>query len=99
MLQRWTDHNGEEHRVLDDYHRNVQLVDLTAQPDEYKLMIETTIKDNALVLNRPMVGAQFLKFCGKYDLVKLSDNASSMAEWMCASYPAEAVTLYHLVNA
>jgi 5'-3' exonuclease len=25
MLQRWTDHNGEEHRVLDDYQRNVVL--------------------------------------------------------------------------
>jgi 5'-3' exonuclease len=98
MLQRWTDHNGDEHRVLDDYLRNVKLVDLTAQPDEYKLMIESTIKEKAIPLNRPMVGAQFLKFCGKYDLVKLSDNASSMADWMCASYPAQAVTMYHLIN-
>jgi 5'-3' exonuclease len=98
MLQRWTDHNGVEHRVLDDYNRNVQLVDLAAQPDEYKLKIETTIKTNATALNRPMVGAQFLKFCGKYDLVKLSDNASNMAEWMTASYPTSAVTLYHLIN-
>jgi hypothetical protein len=98
MLQRWTDHNGVEHRVLDDYQRNVQLVDLTAQPDEYKLMIEETIKANATPLNRPMVGAQFLKFCGKYDLVKLSENASNMADWMTASYPASAVTLYHLIN-
>jgi hypothetical protein len=61
-------------------------------------MIESTIKEKAIPLNRPMVGAQFLKFCGKYDLVKLSDNASSMADWMCASYPAQAVTMYHLIN-
>jgi 5'-3' exonuclease len=98
MLQRWTDHNGVEHRVLDDYQRNVQLVDLTAQPDEYKLMIEETIKARAVPLSRPMVGAQFLKFCGKYDLVKLSENASNMADWMTAGYPASAVTLYHLIN-
>jgi hypothetical protein len=98
MLQRWTDHNGVEHRVLDDYQRNVQLVDLTAQPDEYKLMIEETIKARAVPLSRPMVGAQFLKFCGKYDLVKLSENASNMAEWMTAGYPESAVTLYHLIN-
>jgi hypothetical protein len=45
-----------------------------------------------------MVGAQFLKFCGKYDLVKLSENASNMAEWMTASYPTQAVTLFHLIN-
>ena len=34
MLQRWTDHNGEEHPVLDDYERNVTLVDPTAQSTE-----------------------------------------------------------------
>jgi hypothetical protein len=34
-----------------------------------------------------MVGAQFLKFCGKYDLIKLSDNASAISEWLMASYP------------
>jgi 5'-3' exonuclease len=28
MLQRWVDHNGEEHRVLDDYERNRRLIDL-----------------------------------------------------------------------
>ena len=32
MLQRWTDHDGNEHRVLDDYNRNVTLCDLSAQP-------------------------------------------------------------------
>jgi hypothetical protein len=37
--------------------------------------------------NMPMIGAQFLKFCGKYDLIKLSENASNMSEWMMASYP------------
>jgi hypothetical protein len=61
-------------------------------------MIEETIKARAVPLSRPMVGAQFLKFCGKYDLVKLSENASNMADWMTASYPASAVTLYHLIN-
>jgi hypothetical protein len=98
MLQRWVDHNGVEHKVLDDYNRNVTLVDLTAQPTEYKQIIEETIRAGAVTHKRPMVGAQFLKFCGKYDLVKLSDNASNMAEWMGASYPEEAVTLYHLIN-
>ena len=86
MLTKWIDHNKQEHKVLDDYNRNRVLVDLTAQPDNIKVKIAETIATNAVPLNRPMVGAQFLKFCGKYDLVKLSDNASNMAEWMCASY-------------
>jgi 5'-3' exonuclease len=90
MLQRWTDHNGQEHRVLDDYERNRTLVDLTAQPDHVKVMIAETIAQASLTKNTPMVGAQFLKFCGRYDLVKLSENASSFAEWLGASYPDSA---------
>ena len=99
MLQRWTDHNGLEHRVLDDYQRNCQLVDLGAQPEHIRVEINQTITTKAIALNRPMIGAQFLKFCGKYDLVKLSEQANNMAEWMTAGYPAESVALYQLVNA
>ena len=32
MLQRWTDHNGDEHTVREDYERNKILIDLHAQP-------------------------------------------------------------------
>jgi len=87
MLQRWTDHNDIEHKVLDDYNRNRVLVDLTAQPDDIKLKIIETIQENSKVKNRPMIGAQFLKFCGKYDLVKLSENNTAFAEFLSASYP------------
>ena len=91
MLQRWTDHNGLEHRVLDDYNRNVTLVDLTAQPNDIKTKIVETIKTNSITIDRPMIGAQFLKFCGKYDLIKLSDHASDYARWLGASYPEKVI--------
>ena len=87
MLQRWTDHNGVEHRVLDDYERNRILVDLTAQPDEVKQQIATTIAEGKVSRKRPMVGAQFLKFCGKYDLVKLSEHSQQYAEFLGAENP------------
>ena len=87
MLQRWTDHNGEEHRVLDDYERNRILVDLTAQPEEVKQQIATTITEGSVTRKRPMVGAQFLKFCGKYDLVKLSEHSQQYAEFLGAGNP------------
>ena len=87
MLQRWTDHNDVEHRVLDDYNRNVTLVDLTAQPQEVKEKIIGTIQGNSVPLARPMVGAQFLKFCGKYDLIKMADMADSYVRFLEASYP------------
>ena len=87
MLQRWTDHNEVEHRVLDDYNRNVTLVDLTAQPDNVKLQIAETIAAGAQPLARPMVGAQFLKFCGKYDLIKMSEQSDSYVRFLEAPYP------------
>ena len=86
MLQRWTDHNGEEHRVLDDYERNRILVDLTAQPVDVKQDIVSTIEENAKPKQVAMVGAKFLKFCGKYELTRLSEQAQSYSEFLNASY-------------
>lgn len=85
MLQRWVDHNDVEHRVLDDYQRNVTLIDLTAQPDEIKDFIDETIK-SINSKNNPMVGAQFLKFCGKYDLQKISEHIESYAHFLQSGY-------------
>lgn len=89
MLSRWTDHNGEEHRVLDDYERNRTLVDLTAQPEDVQQKIHDTIVDGAVTKSVPMVGAKFLKFCGRYDLKRLSDQATSFGEFLSAEYPNE----------
>lgn len=87
MLQRWTDHNGVEHRVLDDYHRNVQLVDLTAQPKHIQSIINETIASACKAKNKQMVGAQFLKFCGKYELNRLSENSSAIGQILTSEYP------------
>ena len=88
MLQRWTDHNGQEHRVKDDYERNCTLVDLTAQPDAIKAKIAETIAVGCVQRTRPMIGGQFLKFCGKYELTKLSDHAAQYSDFLSAEYPA-----------
>lgn len=87
MLQRWTDHNGLEHKVLEDYLRNRTLVDLTAQPEHVKVYIAETIASGSVRLDRPMIGAQFLKFCGKYELNRISEHATSFAEFLSAGYP------------
>ena len=87
MLQRWVDHNGNEHKVLDDYNRNRILVDLNAQPDEVKSNIFETIEQNSKPKIRPLVGAQFLKLCGKYNLVKLSESVTAYSDFLSASYP------------
>ena len=87
MLQRWTDHNGQEHRVLDDYNRNVVLVDLTAQPDDVKVQIAETITTNSVPKEVPQIGSKFLKFCGKYDLKRITDNVQHFVDFLSAGYP------------
>jgi 5'-3' exonuclease len=86
MLQRWTDHNGQEHRVLDDYNRNVALIDLTAQPQEVKDRVDTCIHEQMSHKDVGQVGVRFMQFCGKYDLIKCSESADSFGRWMNETY-------------
>jgi 5'-3' exonuclease len=87
MLQKWVDHEGIEHRVLDDYSRNVVLCDLTAQPDNIKELIKETINTATTSdKNIPQVGTRLLKFCAEYDLVKVSEQVTSYAEPLNARY-------------
>jgi 5'-3' exonuclease len=87
MMQRWVDHNNVEHRVIDDYNRNRTLVDLTAQPDEIKSLIAETIKESCKPRNNTIVGLKFLKFCGQFDLVKLTNSATQISKMLSTGYP------------
>jgi 5'-3' exonuclease len=86
MLQRWTDHNGSEHRVLDDYNRNRQLIDLTAQPDDVKHKVDTAIREQIAHKDIGQVGVRFMRFCGKFDLQKISEQAEQYAQWLNTVY-------------
>ena len=88
MLQRWVDHNDQEHRVLDDYNRNRMLVDLTQQPDNIRQLIADTVTQARTETNRPQIGVHFLKFCGRFDLQKLSENAAQWGEILSAGLEA-----------
>lgn len=87
MLQRWVDHEGKEHRVLDDYARNVTLCDLKAHPAEPSMWIEDTIKaEIAKEKNISQVGIRLIKFCATYDLIKVSEQAQSYSDPLNARY-------------
>jgi 5'-3' exonuclease len=87
MLQRWTDHEGAEHRVLDDYSRNITLCDLTAQPENIKQLITDTIQAEInKEKNISQVGIRLIKFCATYDLVKVSEQAQSYSDPLNARY-------------
>ena len=87
MLQRWTDHQDKEHRVLDDYTRNVELCDLTAQPEHVQEMIQDTI---GVATQEPkdikQVGIWLAKFCAKWDLRRVSDHIQTYNEQYSSRY-------------
>ena len=91
MLQRWADHNEVEHRVKDDYERNRVLIDLTAQPQEIKDAVDSRIRESVRVDTTPQVGIHFMKFCGKYELTKISDQAETYAKWLNSPYKGNLV--------
>ena len=86
MLQRWVDHNGIEHRVLEDYERNRKLIDLAAQPQDIRDVITETINTNAVPKTIDQVGIRLLKFCNLYDLKKITDSIQQYAEPFQAKY-------------
>jgi 5'-3' exonuclease len=87
MLQRWVDHGGAEHRVLEDYERNRRLIDLSAQPDDIRAIINETIQQ-ATESNKNVnqVGIRLMKFCNIWDLKKIAEQAQSYAEPLNARY-------------
>ena len=81
MLSKWVDHEGNEHRVMEDYERNRALVDLHAQPEAIVEELDQTIAQ-AKAENKSIdqVGIRFMRFCGKYDLNRISEQAQLYVE-------------------
>jgi 5'-3' exonuclease len=87
MLSKWVDHEGNEHRVKEDYERNRQLIDLTQQPDGVKEHIFETIQKSTQNPKKiAQVGVFLLKLCHRYDLQRVKDNAQLYAEPLNARY-------------
>ena len=86
MLQRFTDHEGVEHRVRDDFERNKTLIDLKAQPQEIKDAVDQRIRESIRIEIVPQVGIHFMRFCGKFELTKLSEQADIYARWLNHPY-------------
>jgi hypothetical protein len=75
MLTKWVDHNQVEHRVVDDYNRNRMLIDLSAQPQQIREIIDATIDEQLQTPKQlPQVGIRLMKFCHLYDLKRILDS-------------------------
>lgn len=79
MLQKFIHHDGTEHRVLNDYERNRTLIDLTAQPEDIRKIINETIESNSIQKNNPQVGIRLMKFCKTYEMNKIIENIHQYA--------------------
>jgi len=86
MMQRFVDHNNVEHRVRDCFERNKTLIDLTAQPQEIKDKVDQRIRESVRVTLTPQTGVHFMKFCGRFNLEKISQNAEAYSKWLSAPY-------------
>jgi len=88
MLQRWVDHDEKEQRVKEKYEFNRTLIDLANIPEDVKndcirIIAEETQKKNVPAIE---VGMGFMKFCGKWDLVKIGGNATQFMPMLKSKY-------------
>lgn len=79
MNTTWVDHEGIDHKVLDDYNRNKFLIDLSLQPEEIRNRIDTELLANQSK-SVGLVGAKFMKFCAKYELNRLETNITFFSD-------------------
>ena len=73
MLQRWTDHKGDDHVVRDDYERNRTLIDLSCQPDEILEIMDDEISEQKAKDRKMQIGIRFIKFCNRHALRNLCE--------------------------
>ena len=86
MLQRWVDHENVEHRVRDRYLHNRMLIDLTQQPDDVKVALDESIKEQTDKQRVSQVGLHFVKFCSKWNLPAVADKMTEHGEYLGATY-------------
>lgn len=86
MLQKWNDHLGEQHVVLHDYNRNCTLIDLSLQPDDIKQCLDETISNEIKKDRVNLVGIRFLKFCGKWNLDRIGQDAARHGLYLNKKY-------------
>ena len=84
MLQRWVDHDNNEHKVIDKYLENKQLIDLTNQPKNIREKLDKCVH-YIEPKKVPMVGIHFMKFCGKYSLTRAGEQVNEHVLYLTRS--------------
>jgi hypothetical protein len=61
---------------------------ITAQPEEIRNHIDAHLQAVEVKTN-PQIGTQLIKFCSKYELVKMNENVKPLADILSKSLPKE----------
>lgn len=88
MNQKWVDHNHVSYTVKDRYEFNRTLIDLQRIPSDVKneclkIMAEEFERKDVPAVE---IGVHFLKFCGKWDLKKISNSSNSFMPLLKSKY-------------
>jgi len=86
MLSKWTDHEGVEHRVRDDFERNRLLIDLKLQPADLIDKFDQTIHNSIITTHRKQVGLALMKFCNRHGLVKIEKSSAEYSSCFSSPY-------------
>ena len=86
MMSKWSDHNGVDHLVRDDFQRNKLLVDLTAHPDDVKLVMNDSIRVAISAEEKSRVGFHFFQLCNRHNLDRLQEKGEEIAKILAAGY-------------
>lgn len=88
MHQRWVDHNQVEQKVKDRYEFNKKLIDLSEMPEDVKVKCIEIISEETEKKDIPAleIGMGFMKFTGKWDLKRISDNSSDFLPMLKSKY-------------
>lgn len=86
MLSKWTDHEGVEHRVKDDYERNRLLIDLSLQPSDLIEKFDECIVNSIVRTPRKQIGVALIKFCNFHGLVNIGKSASEYSQCFSSAY-------------
>ena len=74
----WKDDKGNEIVVEDMFKENQRLIDLEKQPKNIRIAILTAVSD-AMEKQRKFSMFHLLKFCAKYELVKIKENIDTFS--------------------
>lgn len=94
MLQRWEDAEGNQQIVRECYQRNRELIDLKAQPEEFKTQFVEAIINEVVKDRVANVGVHFMRFCARWDLQKLLQYPDEAATMLNTPYTGHLISLH-----